>query len=147
MPDPRSDRALIAAHVAGDPDAFDEVVRRWSDRLWRLALRTVDDREDAADALQDAFVSAFRSARTYRGESEVSTWLHRIVLNACRDRLRRRRLRAVIPLGTRHDRATGRDTVDDHLTRMTSWFGPIGRHVILRPTWREPEMSLKRFLP
>ncbi|KRV47309.1 RNA polymerase subunit sigma [Wenjunlia vitaminophila] len=84
-----SDHDLLARHVAGDPDAFGEIVRRHRDRLWAVALRTLGDREEAADAVQDAFVSAFRAAHTFRGQSAVTTWLHRITVNACLDRLRR----------------------------------------------------------
>ena len=93
------DRALLRAHVAGDPDAFSELVRRHRDRLWAVALRTLADREEAADALQDALVSAFRGAGTYRGEAAVTTWLHRIVVNACLDRIRRRQARPTVPFG------------------------------------------------
>ncbi|GAA4798866.1 RNA polymerase sigma factor SigM [Actinomycetospora chlora] len=118
MPDPRSDRELLAAHIAGQAGAFDEIVRRYAERLWLLAYRTLDHREDAADAVQDTFVSALRSAPRYRGESEVSTWLHRIVVNACLDRIRRRRRRATEPLAG-HDLPAPRDGIDDHLTRLT----------------------------
>lgn len=93
------DRALLRAHVAGDPQAFAELVRRHRDRLWAVALRTLGDREEAADALQDALVSAFRSAGTYRGEAAVTTWLHRVVVNACLDRVRRRQARPTVPFG------------------------------------------------
>jgi RNA polymerase sigma-70 factor (ECF subfamily) len=89
----RDDRALIAAHVAGDPDAFGVLFARHRDRLWAVALRTTGDREEAADALQDAMVSAFRKAASYRQDAAVTTWLHRIVVNACLDRLRRRKVR------------------------------------------------------
>lgn len=117
-PDPRSDRELLAAHVAGQEGAFDEIVRRYAERLWLLAFRTLDHREDAADAVQETFVSALRGAARYRGDSEVSTWLHRIVVNACVDRIRRRRARRLEPLAG-HDLPTPRDGVDDHLTRLT----------------------------
>jgi RNA polymerase sigma-70 factor, ECF subfamily len=118
VPDPRSDRELLAAHVAGSDGAFDELVRRYAERLWLLAFRTLDHREDASDAVQETFVSALRSAARYRGDSEVSTWLHRIVVNACLDRIRRRRTRATEPLAG-HDLPAPRDGIDDHLTRMT----------------------------
>ncbi|MBZ5735568.1 RNA polymerase sigma factor SigM [Nocardioides sp. TRM66260-LWL] len=88
-----SDADLLAAHVAGDPDAFAELFRRHRDRLWAVALRTCGHREDAADALQDALVSAYRRADGFRGDSAVTTWLHRIVVNACLDRLRATRAR------------------------------------------------------
>lgn len=101
--DHRDDRALLAAHLAGDPDAFGTLVRRHRDRLWAVALRTTGDPEEAADALQDALVNAFRKAGSYRQEAAVTTWLHRIVVNACLDRIRRRTVRAADPLPDRDD--------------------------------------------
>lgn len=99
MTDPaRSDVELLRAHAAGDPRAFEEIVRRHRDRLWAVALRTMREPEDAADALQDALISAYRAAGSFRGESAVTTWLHRIVVNACLDRMRRRQVRATVPL-------------------------------------------------
>lgn len=87
--DERSDRDLLAQHCAGDPDAFGELFRRHKDRMWAVALRTCRDPELAADAVQDGFISAFRRADSFRGDSQVTTWLHRIVVNACLDRIRR----------------------------------------------------------
>ncbi|MFD7084035.1 RNA polymerase sigma factor SigM [Streptomyces sp. NPDC059918] len=96
--DERSDQELLALHAAGDPDAFGELVRRHRDRLWAVALRTLGDREEAADAVQDALVSAYRAAHTFRGESAVTTWLHRITVNACLDRARKAASRRTSPL-------------------------------------------------
>ncbi|MFD7904329.1 RNA polymerase sigma factor SigM [Kitasatospora sp. NPDC059722] len=92
------DATLLARHVAGDPDAFGQLVNRHRDRLWAVALRTLGDREEAADALQDALVSAFRAAPGFQGRSAVTTWLHRIVVNACLDRARRSATRRTSPL-------------------------------------------------
>jgi RNA polymerase sigma-70 factor (ECF subfamily) len=89
----RSDAELLKLHVEGDPDAFGQLFLRHKDRLWAVAIRTLSDPEDAADALQDAMISAFRRAASFRGESAVTTWLHRIVVNACLDRIRRRSAR------------------------------------------------------
>ena len=97
--DDRDDEELLAAHVAGDGDAFTVLVRRHRDRLWALALRTMRDPDDAADALQDALLSAFRNAAGYRGDAAVTTWLHRVVVNACLDRIRRRTVRPTVSLG------------------------------------------------
>ena len=94
----RTDRDLMAAHVAGDRDAFAELVRRHQGRLWAVAVRTLRDPEEAADALQDALVSAYRNARSYRGEAAVTTWLHRVVVNACLDRVRRAKARPSVPM-------------------------------------------------
>ncbi|MDO9380879.1 MAG: RNA polymerase sigma factor SigM [Nocardioidaceae bacterium] len=91
-----SDAELLARHVAGDPHAFGDLVARHQDRLWSVAVRTMRDREDAADALQDAMVKAFGSAHRYRGDSAVTTWLHRIVVNACIDAIRRQRVRPAV---------------------------------------------------
>ncbi|MFV0134859.1 RNA polymerase sigma factor SigM [Streptomyces sp. HMX87] len=93
-----SDQDLLARHVAGDPDAFGEIVRRHRDRLWAVALRTLGDREEAADAVQDALVSAYRAAHTFRGQSAVTTWLHRITVNACLDRVRKAASRKTAPV-------------------------------------------------
>jgi RNA polymerase sigma-70 factor (ECF subfamily) len=93
-----TDEELLARHVRGSPDAFGELVRRHRDRLWAVALRTLGDPEEAADAVQDALVSAFRRAHTFRGDAAVTTWLHRIVVNACLDRVRRRQARPTLPL-------------------------------------------------
>jgi len=98
------DATLMARHVAGDPDAFGIIVQRHRDRLWAVAIRTLGDREEAADALQDALVSAFRRAESYRGDAAVTTWMHRIVVNACLDRIRRRKARPAEPLPEDEDR-------------------------------------------
>jgi RNA polymerase sigma-70 factor (ECF subfamily) len=112
-----TDRELMARHVDGDADAFGELFRRHRDRLWAVALRTLGNPEDAADALQDAMVSAFRRAASYRGEAAVTTWLHRIVVNACLDRVRRETVRAAEPLpeGDHSDRlGVPRDDIAIH---------------------------------
>lgn len=90
------DRELLSAHCSGDPDAFGEIFRRHRDRMWGVALGVTRDPEVAADAVQEAFISAFRHADSFRGEAEVTTWLHRIVVNSCLDRLRR--TKPVVPL-------------------------------------------------
>src|ERR1700760_447059 len=100
-PAPRepSDAALLRRHADGDPEAFGLLFKRHSGRLWAVALRIACDPDDAADALQDAMVSAFRRAGDFRGESAVTTWLHRIVVNASLDRLRRRAARPAVSTG------------------------------------------------
>ncbi|MDQ4039363.1 MAG: RNA polymerase sigma factor SigM, partial [Actinomycetota bacterium] len=77
---------------------FNELVRRHRDRLWAVALRTSRSPEDAADAVQEALISAFRSAASFRGQSAVTTWLHRIVVNSCLDQARRRSARPSVPM-------------------------------------------------
>jgi RNA polymerase sigma-70 factor, ECF subfamily len=87
------DAELLRRHVGGDQDAFGVLFSRHRERLWAVAVRTLGDGDDAADALQDAMISAFRRAGSFRGDSAVTTWLHRIVVNACLDLLRRRAAR------------------------------------------------------
>jgi RNA polymerase sigma-70 factor (ECF subfamily) len=122
--DEASDAELLAAHVQGDPHAFGVLVGRHRDRLWGVALRTTGDHEEAADALQDALISAFRRAEQFRGDSAVTTWLHRIVVNASLDRLRRRAVRSASPLPDDDDSLPGalvadpRDAMDVRETQM-----------------------------
>ncbi len=106
-----SDAELLSLHVGGDPRAFSLIVERHRDRLWAVALRTTGDPEDAADALQEALISAFQRASQFRGESAVTTWLHRIVVNASLDRLRRRAVRSTVPLPD-DDTKAGRALID-----------------------------------
>jgi RNA polymerase sigma-70 factor (ECF subfamily) len=80
---------LLAAHVAGDRYAFEELFHRHHRQLYRLAVITSRNVDDAADALQDALLSAHRCAASFRRDCAVSSWLYRIVVNACLDRLRR----------------------------------------------------------
>ena len=108
----RSDAELLVAHRAGDPEAFGELFARHRDRLWAVALRTTGNPEDAADALQDAIVAAFTRADSFRGEAQVTTWLHRIVVNACLDRLRRNKVRRADPLPEDHDQPTTQGSDD-----------------------------------
>ena len=121
MTDPeRSDLELLQAHAGGDPLAFEELVRRHRDRLWAVSLRTMREPEEAADALQDALISAYRAAGSFRGESAVTTWLHRIVVNACLDRIRRRQVRPTVPLPDEGpgEVADGRDRMAERDTAM-----------------------------
>ena len=94
----RSDAELLAAHVAGDRHAFAELFGRHHRQLHRLARLTTRSREDAEDALQDAMLSAHRGASSFRYEAALGSWLHRIVVNACLDRLRRAKAHRTAPL-------------------------------------------------
>ncbi len=113
------DRRLLERHVDGEPEAFGELVRRHRDRLWAVALRTLGDPEDAADAVQDAVISAYRRAGSYRGDAAVTTWLHRIVVNACLDLIRRRNVRPVHLLPLEYaDSSSPRDPIEDRQVRL-----------------------------
>lgn len=115
--DEASDQELLAAHISGHPDAFAVLIGRHQDRLWAVALRTLRNPDDAADALQDALLCAFRRAHTFRGDAKVSTWLHRIVINSCLDRIRYLARRRTDPLDTVNGRA---GPEDDGLTDVVT---------------------------
>ena len=108
------DKELLRRHAAGDAGAFGELFRRHKDRMWAVALRTCGDPELAADAVQDAFISAMRRVTSYRGDAAVTTWLHRIVVNASIDRVRRERPAALLD----HDVADARDETARVDTRL-----------------------------
>jgi RNA polymerase sigma-70 factor (ECF subfamily) len=94
----RSDAELLVAHVAGDRYAFEELFHRHHRQLHRLARMSSRTPEDAADALQDAMLSAHRSAPRFRHDASVSSWLYRIVVNASLDRLRRNKSHLITAL-------------------------------------------------
>ena len=81
--------AIACSIAAGDHAAFERLMRRHNRRLYRLARAALRDRTEAEDALQDAYVCAYRSIGQFRGEASLSTWLSRLVLNECFGRLRR----------------------------------------------------------
>lgn len=89
-PEPR-DEELLRRFLVGDQAAFADLMGRHEDKIFSLALRITGDRSDALDATQDAFISAFKKARSFRGESAFSTWLYRIAVNACNDLLRKKK--------------------------------------------------------
>jgi RNA polymerase sigma-70 factor (ECF subfamily) len=94
--DDAADRDCLRRHLAGDREAFGELLARHRGRMWAVALRTAGNPEDAADALQDAALSAFKAAGNFRQDSAVGTWLYRITVNACLDRLRRQAARPTV---------------------------------------------------
>jgi len=118
-PTARTDAQLLAAHRDGDAWAFAELVGRHGDRMWSVAVRTLGAWEDAADVVQEAFVSAHRRAGSFRGDASVRTWLQRIVVNACLDRLRHERSRpAVVPWPERDIPARRPDPATELATRL-----------------------------
>jgi len=88
-----SDEQIVERALAGDADAFGEIVRRWERRIFALAFGMLGREEEARDAVQETFLSAFRNLRGFRGEAKVSSWLHRIAINQCITRQRRARVR------------------------------------------------------
>jgi len=89
---------LLARIRAGDARACEVLVHNYGGRMLAVARRLLRCEEDSADAVQDAFLSAFRSLDRFAGQASLATWLHRIVLNACLMRLRARSRRRDVPL-------------------------------------------------
>jgi RNA polymerase sigma-70 factor, ECF subfamily len=89
--DSLGDEALLADFLGGSQAAYQTLMRRHEDRIFALAFRMTGDRSDALEATQDTFITAFRRAESFRGDSAFGTWLYRIGINACRDLLRKRK--------------------------------------------------------
>jgi len=86
-----NDEDLVRRAQGGDTRAFDELVRRYRDKVYRLSFKILRHEEDAAEALQDAFLSAYRGIKSFKVESTFSTWLYRIATNASLMKYRKRR--------------------------------------------------------
>lgn len=94
------DAEVLARVAAGDTAAFEALVRRHQDRLVGVCQRLLGDREEARDAAQEVFLKAFRKAGSYRPRGRVSTWLYRIAVNHCLNRLRRRKVVRFLSFGS-----------------------------------------------
>jgi RNA polymerase sigma-70 factor, ECF subfamily len=86
-----TDADLVSSAQQGDTRAFDELVRRYRDKVYRLSFKILRNEDDAAEALQDAFLSAYRGLKNFKAESTFSTWLFRITTNASLMKYRKRR--------------------------------------------------------
>ena len=91
------EKTLIRAAQRGDLEAFNLLILRYQNLLFGIALRLLNDEDAAADAVQEALISAFRRFDTFRGDS-LRSWLARVVVNACYDEMRKKRRQHSIPL-------------------------------------------------
>ncbi|HJU43602.1 MAG TPA: sigma-70 family RNA polymerase sigma factor [Vicinamibacterales bacterium] len=124
---------LIAQLRAGDETAFEQVVRQYGGRLLAVARRIVGTEEDARDVVQDAFLNAFRSLDRFEGNAKLSTWLHRIAVNAALMKLRTRKRKPEQPI----DGLLPGFLDDGHFEeRFQSWEEPID-HAMEREENRE----------
>ena len=97
-----SEKEIIEKVLGGDVNAFEELVLRYEKTVYNLALRMVSDRDDAFDMTQEAFIKAYNSLPSFRGDSKFSVWLYRITTNICLDFLRSKKRRPQVLL-TAHD--------------------------------------------
>ena len=102
-----TDEQLVERALAGDGDAFGEVVRRWERKIYALAYGITGSVEEARDAAQETFIAAYRNLQGFRGEAKVSSWLHRIAVNQCISRQRRARVRAETGIEEEAETAAG----------------------------------------
>lgn len=117
------DHALLLRLRSGEPAAFEELVRTETGKLLAVARRILPTEDDARDAVQDAFLFAFRSLDRFEGHARLSTWLHRIVVNASLMRLRTKRRKREEPLDPLLP--TYQDD-GHHAERFATWDDPIG---------------------
>ncbi len=126
---PPPEAELVAALQRGDARAYEELVRTQAGRLLAAARRVLGSEDEARDALQEGFLNAVRSIHGFQGECRLSTWLHRIVVNACLMRLRTRKRRPEAP-------------IDDLLPEFIE-EGPFeGVHASHPPEWRQDGEAL-----
>lgn len=92
------DAELLARVVDGDHDAFNQIMRNHEDRVFSVCLRIVGEREQALDATQETFLTAFRKAGQFQGNSALGTWIYRIAVNTCYDQLRKQKRRRSEPI-------------------------------------------------
>ena len=104
MSEPEADEQLVRRYLAGDADAFATLVHRHQVRVYNLCLRVMGDPDDAADAAQEALMTAFRKLGQFRGDAAFTTWMHRVTVNACYDLLRKQRRQPLLRLATDEDR-------------------------------------------
>jgi RNA polymerase sigma-70 factor (ECF subfamily) len=152
------DRSLAQRVARGDRPAFDLVMRRYNRRLYRLARAVLRSEAEAMDALQEAYLCAYRSMDQYRGEASLSTWLSRLVLNECNGRLRRSARRdnivaivnagmdldgygAEAPDGEAPERAAAREQIREVLEHKVSQLPEVFRLVFVMRSVEELDVQ------
>jgi len=110
-----TDAALVRAFQAGDKEAFDKLVLRYQDKVFHICLRFLTDYEEANDSAQEVFVKVYVSLKRFRGDAAFSTWLYRITVNTCKNKLKSFRYRfksKTVPLGGAHEPEKENGAVD-----------------------------------
>ena len=115
-----TDRELVAQFQGGDTSAYSEIVHRYQNRVFTLAMRWMRDQAVAEEVAQDVFIALFRSLGTFRGDAKLSTWVYRVVVNHCKNRIQYRRRRHM----DRHEPLEGVSADDDGPQRQLPSHGP-----------------------
>jgi RNA polymerase sigma-70 factor (ECF subfamily) len=146
-----TDEQLVERALAGDGDAFGEVVRRWERKIYALTYGITGSVEDARDATQETFIAAYRNLSRFRGEAQVSSWLHRIAVNQCITRQRRARVRAETGLeeeveaGREQLLATGHEASPAHASESKQRAEAVRRAVATLPPELREVVLMKEF--
>lgn len=94
---PKTDSELVEAFRHGDATGFNELVRRYQERVYWIARRVIGTHEDADDIVQDVFVRVYESLKDFRGDSSFYTWIYRIAMNLSLNTLRKKRIKEMLP--------------------------------------------------
>lgn len=139
------DRELVAKSLGGDTEAFRTIVERYQERVYNVAFQMTGSHEDSLDLAQDSFLRVFRALSSFKGDSSLGTWIHRIAHNIVIDELRKRRRRPVVAMST--------DTVviTEDGEHMLEWSAPMDEapeeQLLRAEKKREIEQALQRISP
>lgn len=129
---PAEEQKLIDAAIAGDSSAFERLIEPLEGRIYAVALRMCGNREDAQDCMQESMIRIYRALSSFKGQSSFSTWIYRITMNTCLDKLRRRKAR----------RSTSLDTLLDSGWSPTDETDTPERHAIQSEQRRTLERAI-----
>jgi len=148
------DAQIIERTLCGEPEAFNLLVHRWERQIYGLALRMLGRDDEAKDATQETFLSAYRNLSKFRGEAKFSSWIYRIALNICNTKLRGRSKNVVSleeqqenigfeVVADSEDLAEGiqRDQVARHVRRALQGLPPDMRQVIVMKEYEDLKFS------
>jgi RNA polymerase sigma-70 factor, ECF subfamily len=122
-----ADSDLITRAAAGDPAAFQALVERHRSMVYRVAFQFAGNHHDAEDIAQDVFIKVYRSLGRFRHDAQLSSWLYRIVMNACIDHRRRHRLATVTPSGEDADEALRNLAAEGPGPEARAYAGELGQ--------------------
>ena len=123
-----ADADLISRAAAGDPSAFQTIVERHRSMVYRVAFQFAGNHHDAEDIAQDVFIKVYRSLDRFRQDAQLTSWMYRIVMNACIDHRRRHRLATAAPFGEEAEQKmlnTPEDTPDPEERAYAGELGQV----------------------
>lgn len=145
-----TDRELVEKAKQGDQGAFEQLVLDNQNKVYALALRMVNDREEAADLAQEAFVKAWQGMKSFQGESSFATWIYRLTANLCIDWLRRQKRReGVEPAVSLDDESSGwaepadRDSDPQLVLEKSERGRALARGLDRLPEWQQQALVLR----